>query len=189
MYSDETDRSFKKFYLDNFHKVKNFANVYLNDEFMSENIAQDIFIKIYEARGRLKTDDSLLPYLYSATRNRCMNELRRRKMLRSYSEDAEYRFKVDLASESLDAQNLSENDINLVNETYWKTLNALPKATRETFLLHRDGGLKYQDIAKVSGVSIKTIEYRISFALKRLRMALGGLFEFFLFSILWYLAS
>ena len=89
----------------------------------------------------------------------------------------------------LDAQNLSENDINLVNETYWKTLNALPKATRETFLLHRDGGLKYQDIAKVSGVSIKTIEYRISFALKRLRMALGGLFEFFLFSILWYLAS
>lgn len=180
---------FKEFYLNNFHKVKNFANVYLNDEFMSENIAQDIFIKIYEVRGRLVTDDSLLPYLYSATKNRCMNELRRRKTLRSYYEDAEYRFRTDLSSESLDAQNLSEFDVNLVNETYWKTLNSLPEATRETFLLHRDDGLKYQDIAKIFGVSIKTIEYRISFALKRLRTALGGLFSFFLFLSLWFLLS
>lgn len=189
MHSDEQDKLFKKFYLNNFHKVKNFADIYLNDEFMSENIAQDIFIKVYESRGRLIVDDSLLPYLYSATKNRCMNELRHRKMVRAYFEDAEYRFRVDLSSESLGAQDLSENDFNLINETYWKTLNSLPEATKETFLLHRDEGLRYQDIARISGVSIKTIEYRISFALKRLRMALGGLFEFFLFMALWFLAS
>lgn len=181
MYSDETDKQFKEFYLNYFHKVKNFANVYLNDEFMSENIAQDIFVKIYESRSRLVTDDSLLPYLYSAVRNRCMNELRRRKTMRLYSEDAEYRFRTDLASESLDALNLSVNDINLLNKTYWETLDSLPEATRETFLLHRDNGLKYKDIAEITGVSVKTIEYRISFVLKKLRIAFGGLFALLLF--------
>lgn len=183
----EKDKIFKEFYLNYFHRVKNFADVYLNDGFMSENIAQDIFIKIYELREKLILDESLLPYLYSATKNRCMNELRRRKTVRSYAEDAEYRFRTNLSFESLDAQKLTEKDINLINETYWKTLNSLPEATRETFLLHRDQGLRYQDIAKIYGVSIKTIEYRISFALKRLRMALNGLFSFFLFITLWFL--
>ena len=189
MNSNDTDKRFKEFYINNYHKVKHFANVYLNDDFMSENIAQDIFVKIYENRARLVTDDSLLPYLYSATRNRCLNELRHRKTIRSYFEDAEYRFRTDLSYNSLDAHKLSSNDFSLLQDTYWKTLNALPKETREAFLLHRDDGLKYKDIARILGVSEKTIEYRISFALKRLRLALNGLFALFLFLTLWFFAS
>lgn len=185
MYSEETDKRFKEFYINHFHKVKNFANVYLNDEFMSENIAQDIFVKIYENRTRLVTDESLLPYLYSATKNRCMNELRRRKTVRSYFEQVEYRFRTDLSAEALESQNLTYTDVSLVTKTYWKTLDSLPEATRETFLMHRDNGLKYKDIARILGVSEKTIEYRISFALKRLRTALTALFQFFLFLTLW----
>lgn len=153
---------------------------------MSENIAQDIFVKIYENRARLVTDDSLVPYLYSATKNRCMNELRHRKTIRSYFEDAEYRFRTDLSAEALDEQKMSYNDIKLVNKTYWSTLNSLPEATKETFLLHRDDGLKYKDIAKILGVSEKTIEYRISFTLKKLRTALSALFQFFLLISLWF---
>lgn len=189
MRPDNIEKEFKEFYLNNFHKVKNFANVYLNDEFVSENIAQDIFIKIYEVRGRIVTDDSLLPYLYSATKNRCLNELRRRKTVRAYFEDSEYRFRTDLSAESLENQGLSEHDVHLVYKTYWNTLNSLPEATRETFLLHRESGLKYQDIARISGVSTKTVEYRISFALKRLRLAMGGLFDFFLLLLLWFFAA
>lgn len=176
MYSDETDKRFKEFYIRHFFKIKNFITIYLNDEFMSENIAQDIFIKIYGDRKRLIIDDSLLPYLYAAAKNRCINELRRRKTINLYFEDVEYRFRTDLASGALDAQRVSENDINVINETYRNVLNSLPEATRNTFLLHRESGLKYQEIAEITGVSVKTIEYRISFVLKKLRMALNGLF-------------
>lgn len=185
LYIEEADKLFKEFYINNFYRVKDFANVYLNDEFMSENIAQDIFIRIYERREQFKTDDSLLPYLYSATKNRCLNELRRRKTVHTYVEDSAYRFRTDLSLESLDSQDLSENDISLLNETYWKTLDSLPESTRETFLLHRENGLKYQDIADIYGVSIKTIEYRISFALKKLRIALSGIFSLILFVSSW----
>lgn len=177
----EKDKTFKEFYLKNFHKVKNFASVYLNNEYQSENIAQDIFIKIYEIRDRIVFDDSLLPYLYTATKNRCLNELRRRKTLSSYSEDTEYRFRTDLSSDALKAQEGLKHDITLIYKTYQDTLNSLPEATRETFLLHRENGLKYKDIAEITGVSIKTIEYRISFALKRLRLALGDIFILILF--------
>ena len=178
---EETEIQFKEFYLNNFHRVKNFANVYLNDEYMSENIAQDIFIKIYEIRDRMALDDSLISYLYSATKNKCLNELRRRKTLQSYYADTEYRFRVDLASETLDSQLLSDSDVSLLNDTYQKTLNSLPEITRETFLLHQDCGLRYQDIADLYGVSIKTIEYRISFALKRFRVAFKGLLTLVVF--------
>ena len=183
----EEDIKFKEFYLKNFHKVKNFAYVYLNNEFQSENIAQDIFVKIYEMHERIIFDDSLLPYLYTATKNKCLNELRRRKTFNAYSEDAEYKFRTDLSSEALRAQEGLKYDLTLIYKTYQETLNSLPQETKETFLLHRENGLKYQDIADITGVSIKTIEYRISFALKRLRLALGNIFVIILFFSLWFL--
>ena len=183
----ENEKIFKEFYLKNFHKVKNFAFVYLNNEYQSENIAQDIFVKIYEMRERIVFDDSLLPYLYTATKNRCLNELRRRKTFSSYSTDAEYKFRTDLASDALKSQEGLKHDITLIYRTYQETLNSLPEATRETFLLHRENGLKYKDIAEIMGVSMKTIEYRISFALKRLRLALGDIFGLIAFLSLWFL--
>ncbi len=165
--TDEVDKRFKEFYIRYFLKIKKFIDIYLNDESMSENIAQDIFIKIYGDRYRLVTDESLLPYLYVAAKNKCMNELRRRKTMIRYSEDAEYRFRTDLSIGALGAQ----HDLNVIKDVFWKTLNSLPEVTRETFLLHREGGMKYQEIADMMGVSVKTIEYRISFALKKLREA------------------
>ena len=164
---DERENRFKEFYIRYFLKIKKFINVYLNDESMSENIAQDIFIKIYSERYRLMTDESLLPYLYVAAKNRCMNELRRRKTMLQYSADAEYKFRTDLSIGALGAQ----HDLKVIKDVFWKTLNTMPEATKEAFLLHREGGMKYQEIADMMGVSIKTIEYRISFALKRLREA------------------
>ena len=164
---DERENRFKEFYIRYFLKIKKFINVYLNDESMSENIAQDIFIKIYSERYRLMTDESLLPYLYVAAKNRCMNELRRRKTMLQYSADAEYKFRTDLSIGDLGAQ----HDLKVIKDVFWKTLNTMPEATKEAFLLHREGGMKYQEIADMMGVSIKTIEYRISFALKRLREA------------------
>ena len=134
---------------------------------MSENIAQDIFIKIYNDRYRLMTDESLLPYLYVAAKNRCMNELRRRKAMLQYSEDVEYRFRTDLSIGALEIR----HDLHVIKDVFMRTLDSLPEATREAFLLHRESGMKYQEIADMMGVSIKTIEYRISYALKKLREA------------------
>ncbi|MGL5919370.1 MAG: sigma factor-like helix-turn-helix DNA-binding protein, partial [Bacteroidales bacterium] len=49
---------------------------------------------------------------------------------------------------------------------------SLPVEVRESFLLSREQGLKYQEIAERQNVSVKTIEKRISSALLILRREL-----------------
>ena len=52
-----------------------------------------------------------------------------------------------------------------------------PEEQRAAFMKSRSDGLKYKDIAKDGGVSVKTIEYRISQALRHLRVALADFFN------------
>ncbi len=53
-------------------------------------------------------------------------------------------------------------------------VNQLPPRCREVFLMSRDGGLTYTEIAKEMGISIKTVETQMGRALKTLRTLLAG---------------
>ena len=71
---------------------------------------------------------------------------------------------------------LSETDSVLYTEMraiYLKTLASLPENQREAFNLSRYEDMTYDKIAMKQNVSEKTVEYRISQALKRLREALA----------------
>lgn len=52
------------------------------------------------------------------------------------------------------------------------TINGMSPAIRETFLLCREEELSYKEVAQRLGVSVKTVEYRVSKALVLLRDAL-----------------
>ena len=45
----------------------------------------------------------------------------------------------------------------------------MPQKIKNSFCLNRFGNLKYEEIAKLDGVTVKTVEYRISVALRILR--------------------
>jgi RNA polymerase sigma-70 factor (ECF subfamily) len=57
---------------------------------------------------------------------------------------------------------------------YEGAVEVLPPRTREVFLLHRVGGLSYQEIAARLAISIRTVEWHIGEALLRIRRALDG---------------
>lgn len=65
-----------------------------------------------------------------------------------------------------------------------KTLNSLSPDIRETFLMSREEGLSYKEIAEKSNVSIKTIEYRITKALKLLTASLSDFLTILLLLLL-----
>jgi RNA polymerase sigma-70 factor (ECF subfamily) len=53
-----------------------------------------------------------------------------------------------------------------------KALDSLPETYRQAFVMHRFNNKSYKDIASEMGISQKTVEYRISQAIRQLRVEL-----------------
>jgi len=55
------------------------------------------------------------------------------------------------------------------------TINQLPEKCREIFILCRQDGLKYSEIARKLNISVKTVEMQMGIALKKIRSSLNDL--------------
>ena len=58
-------------------------------------------------------------------------------------------------------------------------IDELPTKCRQIFILSRNGGLTYEEIAEEMEISIKTVENQMSIALKKLRESLRPLYEYY----------
>ena len=162
----ESDRSafstiFKAYYKD----LVMFAFTFSKDSDNAEEAVQEIFVRLWENRLSLKLYGSLKSYLLKSVQNYCLDEIRRRIVREQYV------YEMDMHSL-------------FVNETedyilYTDLLNQLdvllaqmPDEVAHTFRLNRFDGLKYQEIAMHLNVSVRTVESRISKALKTLHKAL-----------------
>lgn len=163
---------FKDLYCQYYYKLKSYADFYLHDNQASSSVVQDVFIHIYQHMDKYQIGEQLVSYLYIATKNKCLNHLRSIKTQNRYKTDKEYHFRIDMACNLLSDYNYGSFDYKRISDIYRKTLNELPQPVRDTFLLSRNSEMTYKEIAVKEKISIKTVEYRISYALKRLRQAL-----------------
>ncbi len=150
---------FKKLYA----RLCNYANNYVHDMDVSEEVVQELFYKLWEKRGKLNINVSLKSYMYRAVYNGCLQYLNHRTIEMRYEEYRKKQHKVydSDASEEIRTRELNE----IINDT----LNSLPERCRTIFDLNRNEGLKYREIAEKLSLSVKTIEANISKALKLLR--------------------
>lgn len=132
----------------------------LQDTQQSEDIVQELFVRIWEKRRELEIV-SIGAYLQKATRNRVLNAIR--------SEKTNTEFYNRLAR--VTAELLEENPLLFKeNEQLLEHLiESLPEDCRETFRLSRKNQLSYKEIALHLNVSEKTVEKRMSKALQHIR--------------------
>ncbi|MCK9205714.1 MAG: RNA polymerase sigma-70 factor [Salinivirgaceae bacterium] len=129
----------------------------------SEEIVQDRFLKLWEHRNGLVVQTSLKSYLLKSVQNQSLDWLRHLKV------------KTNFASVILEHPVLSENNTEnyiLHSELQDKLAEALakfPEPYSQAFKMNRFDALNYQEIAKKLGVSVRTVEVRISKALLLLR--------------------
>jgi RNA polymerase sigma-70 factor (ECF subfamily) len=154
---------FRKYYV----RLCGFANKFLNDPEEAQNIVQDVFTKIWEGREEIEPDDSLKSYIFKITQNLSLNKLARNKVESKYIEIYKQVYINNLeisASESLLAKELENNIATAIEK--------LPAGCKKIFELSRNEGLKYNEIAEMLQISIKTVEAQMSKALKTLRVEL-----------------
>jgi len=137
-----------------------------SDLLESEEIVQEVMLWLWENRKTLPQDLSIKAFLFSAVKNKCINKIIHKriqnKVLGEMLNQYEHFFSVDDEYERYERKEL----IALLH----KTLNELPEDYREVFDMNRFQNMTYSEIALEKGVSPKTVAYRISQTLKKLRV-------------------
>lgn len=77
------EESFKQLFYHFYPGLIAFAQSYLYDRGKSEDMVQDVFLYIWEHAAEMEIETSLKAYLYTMTRNRCLNMLRSLKITES----------------------------------------------------------------------------------------------------------
>lgn len=138
------------------------AESLLKSREQAEDLSQDVMLELWRRRESLVLTDSLRSYLLRAVRNRAFNELRRAKIAKR----KEPMVRGEEATPAVGMGRLEDEEVESAIAT---AIDALPAPVRETFVLSRQEGLKYAEIATRLGVSVKTVEARMGKALKELR--------------------
>lgn len=143
-----------------------FAVLPLVGEAGAEDVVQEVFIELWEARRRLSSDVVSKAYLFRSVRNRALNRLR--SVRREEARVIEFARQDRPESDPLEA--LCEAEL---AQEVAAAIERLPPRCRETFRLHRQCGLTYQETAEALGVSFATVKAQVGRALAAIRQALG----------------
>ena len=127
-----------------------------------EDMVQELFLHIWEKKQDLLGQEALRFYLFRATRNRCLNYLRKNKKL-PFTQLAGLDDAMGAA-----AGDEPEKSVDLAGAVT-EALGRLPVRCREVFVLSRLSRLTYQQIAETLGISVKTVDNQIGKALKIMR--------------------
>ncbi|RRD93060.1 RNA polymerase sigma-70 factor [Bacteroides heparinolyticus] len=162
---------FQSFFTAYFPTVKNFARMLLKSEDDAEDVAQDVFCKLW-TKPELWLDNDREPdsYLFTMTKNMVLNIFKHRQIEQDYQmEQAEKTFLYELTEKE-----------GILNGVYYKemlliirlTLEKMPKRRREIFELSRFSGLSHKEIAGKLDISIRSVEHQVYLALIELKKAL-----------------
>ena len=152
-------------------EVHNFSRLYLSSIAEVEEVVQEVFVKLWEARIFLKENESFKGFLFIITRNIIFNQFRK-----SFNENAYKTTVLSSAEVEYDIEN--EMDAADLQSYIKKLISELTPRQQEVFHLSREEHLSYKEIAIRLSISEKTVERHINEALKFLRK---NIYLFFIF--------
>jgi len=144
-----------------------FAKGILSSSPLAEEVVSDVFVKVWESRNKLNDIHNLKGYLYNAVRNQAISYLRaRQKDVISLDDINHYYFEpVDNPDDSI----IKEEQLKKI----YRAIDYLPAQTKMVFSLAKVQGLKYKEIAEVLDVSVKTVDYHVASAVKKICEAIN----------------
>jgi len=140
----------------------------------AEDIAQNAFIRIQRVANSGELDN-LKAYLYQTASNLAIDQLRREKLHNNYvNQETNKQLHGDESSPSMSDHCTPERLLAAQRQLkeISKALDNLPLKCRQAFLLHRNKGLSYSEIAQEMSVSVSSVEKYILQSLKSCRKAL-----------------
>lgn len=152
--------TFETLFRAHYNALANYAYSILKNRQDAEDVAQDVFIKLWKNQPEVINTAQVKFYLLTATKNACISLLR--KQAGKYTHEPN---DWNLAAVPDVTQEDKDEIVKMIN----KALALLPPQCLVIFKLSRFGGLTYQQIAGELGLSVKTVENQMGKALRILR--------------------
>ncbi|MCH5599585.1 RNA polymerase sigma-70 factor [Niabella ginsengisoli] len=136
----------------------------LKAETYVDDILQNIFIKLWQSKEKIKPE-TVKSYLYTSVRNECLNHIKHKGVQATYAQT------TMMAGSTSDHNNQTEQKE--LHEKIQYLVNQLPEKCAAVFYLCRQSGFSYKEVAEALDISVKTVENQMSKALKFLRSGLS----------------
>lgn len=150
-----------------FPKVYAMASRNMKDAMLAEELAMDLFFKLWQKRHQIVITSNLPGYLLRSTRNMVINHLQKHPI-------------VCLPVDALNDENLiasAQADQGMLalemEHIYRNALDNLSPQRREAFMLSREEKLTYAEIAERMDLSVNTVKNYITAALTDMRSSMN----------------
>ena len=148
----------------NYHKyVLAFSKKITRSDDLAKEIVQDVFLKIWLGREKLKSLETFGAYLNTMVRHHCFNALR--QLSQEVKSNEVFRLKVSELSDSTEQELNYREAENILNQA----VETLSPQQRMVYILCHQQGMKYEEAAIKMGISPQTVHAYMKDALKKIR--------------------
>ena len=160
-------KAFKEVYLSFFSQIKAFVNSFVSDPEVANDIAQESFASLWQHRSRLDPEKGYKSWLLTIARNKTLSWFRKQGSRQKYEANIT----------ALEGDYMSK----FVEKDLWRHFSTvfekLPEKEKNIFLMKRKEGKTAREIASELNISEKTVEARMSSALRKIRKVIDKLIK------------
>lgn len=138
---------------------------YVEDYDDADDVAQDVFIRVFDGLSKFEGKSSMKTWLYKITVNISLNYIRKRKILRLFSFGSTESESSYASDDILPDKSLENSEF---ERDFLKILSELPVKQRETFALRYFDELTYEEMSKILGTSVGGLKANYHQAVKKI---------------------
>ena len=145
-------------------KLYNFMlGITRGDEYMSEEMVQTAFIRLWETRERIDTGKSLISYLATIAKNNLYNKYKRQTV------ELIYREMVLREETEIDHTTEQQVEGEWLKRSLDDLIDQMPPGRKNIYKLSRQQEMSTKEIAEKLGISVSTVETQLSLATKYMK--------------------
>lgn len=168
------ENAYEYFFKKYFNRILGFTKQFVYDADDAKEITQDVFIKLWTSRHKIREADGIQSFLYKMARNKSLNFIRHKKVRSRYASFYLQQQESGINMEVLNSIEFDTMVFKELEELINESISELPEKCREVFVKKRFENKRNKEIATEMGITVKAVEANMTRALKFLRLRLSS---------------
>lgn len=158
------EKAYKTLFMEMHESLHAFAYSILHSHEDAEEVVSDFFINIWQRRSALLNIENPRLYFFMGVKNTALNKLAVKRR-RQAPPPEEWQTTLDSVFFNPEELMLSAEIVKKI----MAAINDLPPKCRTIFKLIKEEGLRYNDVARLLDISVKTVEAQMAIAIRRIK--------------------